>query len=560
MAGRTKPARDECDVCVIGTGAGGGVMVQQLTAAGFDVVALQRGPFAQRSDFDDDELAALVRGAPCAQDAVESYRPDADTAAVAGRFAAVGHCVGGSTAIWSAFAWRFRPEELAALSREGPIEGASLADWPFDYEELEPYYQKAEWEFGVAGDAAAMSGAAPRKRPYPNPPHPPRAASLVCERAFRKLDYHPFPTPVAINPVRYGRRPACLHGGNCAGYGCPVDAKASTLSVSIGNALRTRRLDLRPNSVAYEIVLDKSGRARSVRYVDWKGRERELFARHVVLAGNAIGSSHLLLMSRSGSFPQGLANSSGLVGKNLMVHARASVVFVVDDPTVAWSGMTGHVAIDDLRASDPQRGFARGGVVFESNRFVAQPIVYALAASNGRPGLDRVWGRGFKDFLRTFPRAVALDAVLEDLPVEQNRIEIDPNLKDRHGLPLPQITHRLHPNDAAMIEWFRRRLLDVAEAAGARERWVCGADDVPTAGAPISVARFQHLLGTCRMGDDPHRSVVDRWCRSHDVKNLWIVDGSCFPTSGGCHPGLTILANAYRVADYFIEQAARRNL
>jgi choline dehydrogenase-like flavoprotein len=551
------PKREEFDVCVIGTGAGGGVMIQELTAAGMRVVALQRGPFLKPSDFDDDELRTVIRDQVFSPDHVETWRFDAASPSETGRFTMTADCVGGTMTHWAAWSWRFRPDDFRVLSTEGPLAGASLTDWPFTYDELEPYYERAEWEFGVAGDAAANPFGAPRKKDYPNPAHPGRTATARIAAAARKLGYHPFPTPMAINSRPYGGRPECAYGGACQQYGCSIGAKATTLSVSIPKALATGKLDLRPHAMAREITLGKDGRARSVRYLDQQRKEHEVFARRIVVAGNAFGTPHLLLMSTSGAFPQGLANGSGLVGRNLTFHHGAAVNFFVDEPARSFAGLETHVAFDDLHASDPTRGFIRGGVVSEFNMLVKQPLAFALTGMPGYPA-KRAWGAELKDYLRKFPRAVGVVGILEDLPMEENRVDLDPKVKDRWGLPAPRITHRQHPNDVAMNRWFTRRLHDLAAAAGAVETWTAAAFELADARAAMKGSA--HFHGTCRMGDDPKRSVVDRWCRSHEVPNLWIVDGSVFPTAAGYNPTLTILANAYRVADHFVGEAKRQNV
>lgn len=549
--------RDEFDVCVIGTGAGGGVMIQELTAAGFHVVALQRGPFLKPSDFEDDELRTVIRDEVFSPDQVETYRYDDRSPTETGKFNYTADCVGGTMTHWAAWSWRFRPDDFKVLSTEGPVAGASLADWPITYDEIAPFYERAEWDFGVSGDAAGNPFGAPRKKGYPNPAHPGRTASDRLTQAMRKLGHHPFPTPVAINSRSYGGRPECVHGGACLGYGCPIGAKATTLSICIPKALATGKLDLRPNATAREITMGKDGRARSVRYLDNQGQEHEVFARSIVVSGNAIGTPHLLLMSTSGSFPRGLANGSGLVGRNLTLHHVAAVAFTINESPRSFAGLHSHVAFDDLHASDPKRGFIRGGVVAEANSPTNQPLSFALVTYPGYPA-QRTWGRELKDYLRKFSRSIALAAILEDLPMEVNQVDLDPTVKDRHGLPAPRITHRQHPNDFAMNRWFTQRMMAVADAAGAIEKWEARFYSLPDERSAMK--GFMHFHSTCRMGDDPQRSVVDRWCRSHDVKNLWIVDGSVFPTSGGYNPTLTILANAYRVADHFVREAKRQNV
>jgi choline dehydrogenase-like flavoprotein len=232
----------------------------------------------------------------------------------------------------------------------------------------------------------------------------------------------------------------------------------------------------------------------------------------------------------------------------------------LDRPALGVVGFETHAALDDLHPSDSKRGFIRGGVIGENNIPTRQPLVYTTFGPPGHPRYDRAWGAELKDYLRKFPRAFSVVAVLEDLPMHQNTVDLDPDVVDRWGLPVVRMTHTQHPNDIAMARWYEQRLLEIAEAAGATEKWISKPpglyidDEHSMTGSPA------HFHGTCRAGNDPGTSVLDRWCRTHDVPNLWVVDGSFFPTSGGYNPTLTILANAYRVADHFIAEAKRQNL
>lgn len=548
------------DVCVIGTGAGGGVMLKELAVAGMRVVALERGPHLSTSQFSDDELQVMWRDTLFSPDQIETYRIDESSRSETGRFNAIAHCVGGTMTHWAAWSWRFRPDEFKVLSTEGPVAGANLADFPFSYEELEPYYEKAEWEFGVSGDANANPFEAARKKAYPNPPHPPKVSGDSVAKGARALGYTPFPTPMGINSRPYGGRPQCMYGGACQQFGCPIHAKATPFSVLIPQAIATRKLDLRPDAMVFDIPLDANGRVRGARYLDSAGNAHEVRARHVVVAGGAIGSPHLLRLAASPQFPDGLANGSGQVGRNLTFHVHNLVQYLMEEPSMSWTGLECHVAVDDLHPSDPKRGFIRGGVVGEINFGNKLPIVHGLAGV-GFPGLERQWGSDYKEYLRTFPYVAGIASILEDLPVESNTIDLDPEVKDRHGLAVPRITHRQHPNDLAMLDWYGAKLQDIAVAAGGKQIWepyiphlthLKPGEAMKGSGA--------HFHGTCRMGDDPKGSVVDRWCRSHEIPNLWVVDGSVFPTSGGYNPTLTILANAYRVADHFVAESKRQNL
>lgn len=539
------------DVCVIGTGAGGGVWIDACTRAGLDVVALERGPHLGPRDFlEHDELSNTHRGAGFAPSWRETLRETAEQTARPTRSTMLAQCVGGGTAHWGAWVWRLREDDFRTLSREGPIDGTSLADWPISYAELAPYYDAAELRLGVAGTAGANPSEPPRKTAYPNPPHAPRRATLALTRGARTLGLHPFPTPLAINSRPYQGRSACMNGGMCANYGCPVSAKASTLAIHVRDALATGRLDLRAESRVTELVVGKDGRVRAARTLDAEGREREVLARHFVVAGGAIGSAHLLLASRSARHPQGLANGSGLVGRNLMFHIFAYVGFELPEPSTGALGSAGMFAVDDLHASDPSRGFVRGAVVGEGAE--PGPIWAAYKAPEYLGATTGAWGKPLKDYLSRFPFLGGLISVGEDLPQHANRVDLDPDHVDEHGLALPRITHASHPNDLALHDFYQSHMHEIAKAAGA----------LRTFSYDMSRAKggTGHIMGTCRMGNDPESSVVDRWCRSHEVPNLYVPDASCFPTAAGYNPTLTIFANAARCADHFLNGARRGDL
>jgi choline dehydrogenase-like flavoprotein len=545
------------DVCVIGTGAGGGVMIDRLTAAGFSVVALERGPNLPVSEFDDDELRNGVRDLVFSANQEESFRNPQSGEVEAGRFSLISHCVGGTITHWDGMSWRFRPDEFKVLSTEGSVAGASLADWPISYEDMEPYYEQAEWDFGISGIAGAHRTEPKRNRGYPNPPHPYRSASKKIEKGAKAMGYQPFPIPLAINSQAYGGRPACMRGGACRAYGCPIHAKSTTYAISLPRAMQTGKLDLRADATVFDLPV-KNGRVTGARYLDAKGNAHEVLASQVICAAGTIGTPHIMLQSRSGGFANGLANGSGLVGKNLQFHHFPGTAAYFDDDMHGYTGFEGHVALDDLHPSDPKNGFIRGGVLIEVNVFSHQPINHSLALSEGQ-GASRRWGPGLKDHMRNFSRTVQLVGVCEELPMESNQVALDPEIKDRFGLPVPQITKGNHPNDVIMNKWYGDRIVEIFEAAGAAH--------IDTASVPgfdikldTPVTGSEHNHGTCRMGDNPNQSVLNKWCQSHEVPNFWVADGSVMPTNGGYNPTLTILANSYRVADHFIGQARRNSL
>jgi choline dehydrogenase-like flavoprotein len=492
----------------------------------------------------------MIRQDFFAPDYRETQRSDAAATAQPGKYSLLAQTVGGGTAHWGSWSWRFRPDELRVLSTEGEIAGASLADWPIDYAELEPYYAQAEQVLGIAGNAGSNPFEGPRHNTYPNPPHVYRPASRLIEAGAKKLQLMPFPIPMAINSRVYGDRAKCMNGAFCAGFGCPVNAKASTLAIHIPAALATGRCHLLTECRATEVTLDSNGRARGVRYLDKHGEERELRARQVILAGGSIASAQLLLMSRSARFPNGLANRSGQVGRNLMCHIFAVVNFEMEQVANSFAGPPGNVAVDDFHATSKQRGFARGGVIAEA--IESMPISSALKAGNYLGTNKRAWGKPLREYLTKYPHIGGLITIGEDLPVADNRVDLDPTHRDSAGLPLPRITHQRHVNDLKLARYFEQRMADIASAGGAKKTWASDYSEVKTGSG--------HIMGTCRMGNDPEQSVLDRWCRTHDVDNLWVVDGSFFPTSGGYNPTLTIFANSYRVARYFIEQSKRLNI
>ena len=539
---------DVQDVCVIGTGAAGGVWIDACTRAGLRVVALERGPNLGPADFmKHDELSNIHQGVGFAPRWQDTLREHEGEEARLGRSVLLAQCVGGGTTHWGSWSWRFREDDFRVRSVEGEIEGAHLADWPIDYAELAPFYDRAEARLGIAGRAGSNPSEAPRTSAYPNPAHPPRLATLALEAGAKKLGYHPFPTPLAINSRPYAGRPACLNGGQCSNFGCPVHARASTLAIHIPAALGTGRLDLRTEARVTELVVDAEGRVRAARYVDAAGRQHEVRARSFVLAAGSIASAHLLLSSRSARHPEGLANGSGLVGRNLMFHIFSYVGFELPGLSKGSFGPNGMLAVDDLHASDASRGFIRGAVMGEA----AEPgPLWAAYKANEYLGRETgAWGKPLKDYLRRYPHLGAMISIGEDLPRLENRVDLDPTHVDEHGVALPRITHRNHPNDLLLSRYFEERMKAIASAAGATRVW--GYDFTKAKGGT------GHLLGTCRMGDDPERSVVDRDCRSHEIPNLWIPDGSCFPTSGGYNPTLTIFANADRAATRFLERRKR---
>jgi choline dehydrogenase-like flavoprotein len=312
-------------------------------------------------------------------------------------------------------------------------------------------------------------------------------------------------------------------------------------------ALATGRCEIRPHCLSREISTDKTGRATGVVYFDEKGSEQFQPARLVVLAAGGVETPRLLLLSQSSQFPRGLANSSGLVGKHLMLHAPGAITIAVfPEPLEGHQGAPSTRVLQDFYETDSCRGFIRGGFM-HPRAHGGDPIDYALRDVHGAR-----WGLQHKESMRsTYRYYLHSHSTGESLPVASNQVDLDPEVRDRFGLPVARITHTSHDNDVRLARFLSARTREIFEAAGASR--------VIT---PESRVRklHNHQMGTCRMGNDPQSSVVDKWCRAHDVPNLFIIDASVFVTSGGLNPALTIQANAFRVCDTLVAEARRGNL
>ena len=533
------------DFVIVGSGAAGGVLARELARANLSVVVLEQGPRVWPSDLEHDELKNWFLGGLASRNPQTFRRSAADTAVnpLLRPPLFYARVVGGSTQHFTANYWRFREIDFHERSAFGPIAGTGFADWPISYAELEPYYTKVDWDIGVSGDAAANPFEPPRSRPYPMPPVRAKSSGVLFERGARKLGWHPAPAPLVINSVPYGGRPACVNCGFCHGFGCEVMAKASTAWTVIPQAEETGNCEIRANSYVSRIDTDKRGRVTGAAYFDAQGHEHFQRARAVVLAANGGETPRLLLNSATPKFPQGLANSSGLVGKYLMFNytARASALF--EHELNEYKSVQVTRIMWDFYDSDPKRGFYGGGG-FDA-RIGPQPTFWAIRTASEGPA----WGKAFKERLREFPRSMQVSCHTTSLAVETNNVTLDPTLKDAWGIPVIRVTYRDHPDDLSMAHFMQDRAVEIMDAAGAQR----------VTRGPISESSLGfHLLGTCRMGNDATTSVVDKFHRAHDVPNLFICDGSSLVTSGRGQPTMTIQALAFRAGEH-LARFARRN-
>jgi choline dehydrogenase-like flavoprotein len=538
---------DEVDFVVVGSGAAGGIIAKELSENGFRVVVLEQGPYLTEADFTHNEVKVLnedlLTNHPKLQP--NTFRKTPDEKAKPQRALVYGRLVGGTSVHFTANFWRFHEIDFVERIKIGPISGTGFTDWPITYADLEPYYTKVEWEIGVSGLAGASPFDPPRSKPYPMPPLPVKGSGVIFEQAARKLGWHAFPAPMAILSQARPGRSACVNCGFCLAFGCEVGAKSSSLAAAIRMAEKTGRCEIRPNSYVHRIELDANGKATGAVYFDEQRNEHLQKAKTVVVCANGAETPRLLLLSANKQFPNGLANSSGLVGKYLMLNSGGVSMGVFDEPLNDYKGFAVSRIFHDFYELDAQKvGFYGGGGV--DARFDLTPISFAMGALP--PGTPR-WGKDFKATLaHNFTRTMEIFGHGTSLPLETNSFSLDPDLKDAWGLPALRMTYKDHPDDLKLSNWLNARSLELLDAAGAKQKW-----NFPAQEQQFAV----HLLGTCRMGNDPKTSVIDADHRTHDVKNLFLCDGSSLVTSGRGQPTMTIEALAFRAADRIRDLAKR---
>ena len=434
--------------------------------------------------------------------------------------------VGGGTLVWLGVAPRFHPADFRTCSTEGVG-----SDWPIGYDDLRPHYETVEREFGVAGDCGPF---APEAYALPMPAHRLNWHAQVLARGARKLGAHPFAPPIAINSVPYDGRPACVYCGWC-GSGCPSGAKATASATYLARAER-RGTRVLSEAFVHRINYDAArGRVTGVDYLDAQGQEHRVTGRLVVVAGHALETPRLLLLSANNTFRDGLANSSGLVGRYLMSHPTWQVFGTFAEPINGHKGMQmGHLMVQDYYQPDRRRGCARGFVLLS---YMMTPITYANLSGS-------FYGAEFKQFLHEYAHTAAWWAHAEGLPHQDNTVTLDPEVKDARGLPVARLTYEWGDNDLRLAAAARDKAAEMMDASGARS-------------VRIGLNYGAHAMGTCRMGRDPESSVVDEFGRAHDVRNLFICDTSVFVTGAGLNPTLTAMAVASRAAGQIADWGRR---
>ncbi|HWK68521.1 MAG TPA: GMC family oxidoreductase [Rhizobiaceae bacterium] len=515
---------DDGVVVIIGSGAGGGTLGNELAQKGIDVVILEAGPRVEHEDFINDEWDSFAQLAWLDNRTTSGgWRVSKDFANLP---AWIVKAVGGTTTHWAGASLRFQEHEFKTLTHYGKVEGANLLDWPLTLQDLEPYYAKAEDKMGVTrtNGIEGLPGSNNFK---------------VFKAGADKLGYKECHTGrMAINSAERDGRMACQQTGFCF-QGCKWGAKWSTLYTEIPKGEATGKLEVRPNAFVLKIEHDDSGKVTGVVYADQDGKQQRQKARLVCVACNSIESPRLLLNSASNTFPDGLANSSGQVGKNYMRHTTGSVYAIFDKKVHMYRGTTMAGIIRDEARHDPSRGFV-GGYELETLS-LGLPFMAAFLD----PG---AWGRSFTTALDHYDQMAGLWIVGEDMPQEQNRVALHKELKDKHGLPVPDVAFTDHPNDAAMRNHAYKQGMSLYDAVGATRTF-------PTPPYPST-----HNLGTNRMSKKASDGVVNSFGQTHDVKNLFVSDGSQFTTGGAENPTLTIVTLAIRQAEYIAKEMGANNI
>ena len=555
----SKDANKDYDVCIIGSGAGGGPVALTLARAGYSVVVLEKGPWFTEKDFYKDELACCRRSVYTPrlseeQHVIEDTDSDgswvSESTSDSGWDFWNGNCVGGSTNLMSGFFYRLKPEDFRLLSEFGPIKGANIADWPISYENLEPYYTMVEKEVGISGHFTDHPYAEPRSsKDFPYPSTREHPISRHIDNACRSLGLHSLPTPRAILSRDKGNRRSCEYSGFCGSYGCSSGAKGSSRAALLDQAVATNHCEIKPLCKVYRLSSDATGKVVSADYYDAKSNKQSIKAKLFVVACQAIETSRLLLSSTGPKHPDGLANNSGQVGKNLLFSAGGSgngdfEYADMDDQTSDAMKTMGPFVNRNLQDwyfinDKTMGGRIKGGTV---DFLLRHPNTIGKAISAKWDGDDLVWGRALQKNLKsifTDSQTLRYEIFCDWLPTDDCFVSLDNTVKDKWGSPVAKVRIGYHEHDLKVGRYINEHSIKVLKKMGATN-----------IRSNVSGSPPQNLVaGGCRFGHDPKASVLNADCRAHDVENLYVTDGSFMPTGGSVPYTWTIYANAFRVAE-----------
>lgn len=547
------------DVVIVGLGAAGGIAALPLTRAGLEVIGLEAGPWLNVRDFPSDEIRNDIRAWMSRNKfhkELPTHRLNASQTAGPPAIAIpMVNAVGGSSIHYGMESWRLTPFNFKTRSRTLQRYGAgalppnsTVADWPISYADLEPYYDKVEYEIGVSGRAGNIKGKldprgnvleGPRARAYPNPPLRRTGWTELMADTARRLGWKPYPGPASILSRTYHGQPGCEYCGYCTSNGCHVNAKGSTFLNAIPHARKTKKLTVVTLARVTQVVVDRNGRATGVRYV--RGSQEYFQPASVVMLGAYLYENvRLMLLSKSSAYPNGLSNNHGQVGKNYISHMYGGVDGVFPGRKLNRFGGPGAQRTSSDMWTDDQfdhngLGFVGGGIL--DARMEAKPIGTGRTAPPNGPR----WGAEWKEWLHKNANSIGgIGVQMESLPYEDNFLDLDPVAKDQYGQPVLRVTFDLHDQEKKRYEFLREKSEQWVKEAGAAETW--------TTFPAFPIAVNSHAYGGARMGNDPETSVVDKWGMSHEVSNLAVLGGAVFPTSGNKNPTQTIQALAWRTA------------
>ncbi len=533
------------DAIVVGSGAGGGVAAAVLAEAGKSVLLLERGRALSFSNVGRDHLRnqrlALyghnagpdIEGNPRSMEDGRVLRPHEPG------YQNNAACLGSGTRVYAGQAWRFMPQDFRMASEYGIPPGSSLADWPISYEDLLPYYERVEWEIGICGDHETMTHLPAYTKPYPMPAlHLPYKSS-VHQRGAQALGWQWLRVPRLINSVPYNDRPACINCQHCVGYACPVEAKNGSHNTTIPRALRSGNCTVRTELMVERLLCSAGGRVIGLRALDASGQQITFSADVVVLSCGAVETARLLLNSATRQEPTGIGNSGDQVGRHLQGHYYPGAVGLF--PQALYDGIGPGASLATCEFNHGNAGIIGGGMLTDED--IVTPITFW---KRDYPPATPRWGRAAKQFMReNFRRINDIKGPTQEIPHPDARVTVNPNLRDRYGIPVAHLSGATHPETVRTATFMHERAKEWLWASGATKVW-----------GPLPQRRLsggQHQAGTCRMGEDPATSVVDPFCRVHSQDNLFIADGSPHVTNGGFNPVETIMALAWRAAENIVK-------
>ena len=516
------------DAIVVGAGAGGGIAACILAEAGKKVLLLERGRELNYADIPRDHLrnhrlAQYGHGTGPDLEGNPRLINGVQVTPIQAGYNNNASCVGGGTVVYGMQAWRFHPLDFKMASTYGVPHGSSLADWPITYEDLEPYYERAEWEIGVAGNDPAPQ--MPSRKPYPMPGVRQTRKAKALAEGCERLRWASQTTPLLVNTVARGGRGPCVECQLCVGFGCPSDSKNGTHNTVIPRAIASGNCTLETQAFVTGLSKTTGGRVDGVHYRRADGSQQLATADVVVLAGGSIETARLL-------FNSGIGGDE--VGRNLQGHYYAMASGYMPEPI--YDGVGPGVSISVLEFNHGNEGVIGGGMM--SDDFVTMPIMFAKSF---RPPHVPAWGQGHKDWMKMYNRFIQAGGPIHEIPTRDCRVEVSNDVRDRYGVPVASLSGTTHPETVRTTRFMFQKAKEWLEASGA--------ESIFTPETELRLSAGQHQAGTCRMGEDPAHSVVDPRCRVHGHDNLFIADSSVHVTNGGFNPVLTIMALAFRTGD-----------